>query len=258
MTIITTARKPAPDLVERAQGIAQTYSIPYVSRENLNLETLLKTYEIALVLSRERLSCFSAGGEFFLHPNMAALRIKLLRQGKQDKLLQAMNLQPVDSVLDCTAGLCADSLVIRYGTKGRLVALEQALPIYLVAKYGLENYSGPARFKDLAQGIELVQADYRNYLQNVASKSFDLVYFDPMFDAPVMEAASLLPLRPLACHRPLTRADIQLAARVARRRVVVKQRAFFNFSSLGLTPFAESQNSRIGYGILDVKDDING
>jgi len=236
--------------------IGETYGISYVPRENLSLEKLIEAYETVLLLSREHLSCNTQAGQLFLHPNMAAVRIKLLRQGRVDKMLDVMNLKPGDSVLDCTAGLCADSLVAKYGVgaEGRVVALENSLLIYIVVKYGLENYSGPQRFQDLAEGVELINGDYRDYLTSLSPNSFDVVYFDPMFSVPVMKTSSLLPLRPLAYHRPLERTDIELAAKVARKKVVVKQRSFFDFASLGLSKVAGSQNRKVSYGLLEIKE----
>lgn len=254
--IITTARKPSREMEAEAQEIGQRYDIPYLIRGNSNLNQLIEAHNIVLLLSREHLSCHTAGGQLFLHPNMAAVRIKLLRQGKPDKMLDVMDIHADDSVLDCTAGLCSDSLVAAYqvGDGGKVVALEKSLPVYIVVRHGLDYYSGPERFRDLAQGINLIHADYREYLRQLPAKSFDIVYFDPMFDVPVMETSALLPLRPLASHQPLDPTDISLAARVARKKVVVKQRSFFNFASLGLQRIAGSQNRKISYGVLEVTE----
>lgn len=256
MTIITTSRKPGGDIEARAMCIGRQYALPYLPRGNQSLDALIQQHSTVLLLSSERLSCHTQAGEFFLHPNMAAVRIKLLRQGKEDIMLRAMDLRPGDSVLDCTAGLCADSLVAKYrgGEGGRVVALERSLPVYIVAKHGLENYSGPERFQELAAGIELVHADFQGYLAALPEKSFDVVYFDPMFDSPVLKASALLSLRPLAWHQPLVKTDIDLAARVARHRVVVKQRSFYDFSQLGLE-LASGQNRNIAYGYLNLEED---
>lgn len=256
MTIITTARKPSKEIVAEAKGIGRQYDLPYVTRGNQSLDSLIEQYSTVLLRSSQRLSCHTLAGEFFLHPNMAAVRIKLLRQGKEDIMLRAMDLRPGDSVLDCTAGLCADSLVAKYraGQGGRVVALEKSLPVYIVAKHGLDHYSGPQRFQDLAAGIELAHTDFRDYLAALPEKSFDVVYFDPMFDRPVLKASALLPLRPLAWHQPLVQADMDLATGVARRRVVVKQRSFYDFSQLGLA-LASGQNRKIAYGFLNLEED---
>lgn len=251
--IITTARKPLESLEQEAGEIALTYGIPFVPRGNTSLEDLISSNDYVLLLSRERLSCHTKAGEFFLHPNMAAVRIKLLRQGVGDKMLDVMELKPGDSVLDCTAGLCADSMVARYrvGEGGRVTALEKSLPIFIVVKHGLDNYPGPSRFRELAEGIQLVRTDFRDYLAGLPAESYDVVYFDPMFDVPVLKTSALVPLRPLAWHQPLTVEDIQAAARVARKKVVVKQRSFYDFFGLGLIPASGGQNRKIAYGVID-------
>lgn len=248
--IITTARKPNRALEEWAGEIARTHGIPFVPRANRSLESLLEEDQVVLVASRERLSCHTAAGELFYHPNMAAVRLHLLRQGVEDKFLNTCGLVAGDSFLDCTAGLCADSLVAkcRVGEGGRVLALEKSLPIFLVMAQGLKK-NGPVRFRGPARGIELVHGDFRSLLPELPPASFDVVYFDPMFEAPVLQASSLLPLRPLAHEEPLTPADIALAARVARKKVVVKERSFFDFSRLGLTP-AGNSNRKTAYGVL--------
>jgi len=257
MLAVTTARKPSKEIEKEAIEIASAYQIPYIPRKNQSIESLINEYEMALILSDRHLSCLTHAGELFFHPNMAAVRIRLLRQGKEDKMLNICELSPGDSFLDCTAGLCSDSLVAKYrvGEKGSVLSLEHSLPIYLVMQHGLKN-TNPPRFQEPARGIELVHADFRCFLPKLPPRSFDVVYFDPMFDVPVMEASSLMPLRPLACDLPLTREDIALAARVARRRVVVKQRSFFDFSRLGMTQ-AGGPRRKTAYGVLDIKENAN-
>ena len=254
--VITTARNPHEDMENEAMEIGLSYGIPYIPRGNLSLDKLLEPHGTVLLLSREHLSCHTRAGQLFLHPNMAAVRIKQMRQGGEDKMLNAMDLQVGETVLDCTAGFCADALVAKYrvGDEGQVVALEKSLPVYIVIRHGLANYPGPQRFQELSQGIELVHGDYRDYLIGLPPKSFDIVYFDPMFDAPVLKTSSLLPLRPLACHQALEASDIQLAARVAKNRVVVKQRSGYNFAKLGLQELAGSQNRKIAYGVLVIKE----
>ena len=257
MLAVTTARKPSKNIEREAIEIASAYQIPYIPRKNQSIASLINEYEMALILSDRHLSCFTPAGELFFHPNMAAVRIRLLRQGNEDKMLEICELSPGDSFLDCTAGLCSDSLVAKFrvGEKGGVLSLEQSLPIYLVMLHGLKNANLP-RFEELARGIELVHADFRCFLPKLPSRSFDVVYFDPMFDVPVLEASSLMPLRPLACDQPLTPEDIALAARVARRKVVVKQRSFFDFSRLGLTR-AGGPNRKTAYGVLDIEENEN-
>lgn len=256
--IITTARKPTVFIEQEARRLAAAHAIPYHPRGNRNLESFLSEFQAVLVLSSDNLSCFTGAGQLFFHPNMAAVRIHLLCQGGQDKMLEICALAPGDSFLDCTAGFCADSLVAKFrvGEGGTVVSLEGSLPIFLVMDYGLKNYPRP-NFRHLTQGIELVHADYRTFLRQLPPKSFDVVYFDPMFTAPVMQASSLLPLRPLAWDRPLDPEDIALAARVARKRVVVKERSFFDFTALGMSA-AGGKNRKTAYGVLEIKENDYG
>lgn len=253
--VITTARKPGAQLEAEAREIAREHGLAFLPRGNRSLDSLIAEHAKVLVLSNRGLSCCTAQGELFFHPNMAAVRLHMLRQGGRDKMLDICGLSPGDSFLDCTAGLCSDSLVAKYrvGEGGRVLALEQSLPVYLVMAHGLKHVR-PPRFQGLARGIELVNGDFRRILPQLPPRSFDVVYFDPMFDVPVMEASSLVPLRPLAANQPLTREDIILAGRVARKKVVVKERVFYDFSQLGLTR-AGGVNRKTAYGVLDLVED---
>jgi hypothetical protein len=254
MTIVTTARKPNEDLKARAMAISQASGYPYLERGKFNLEELLELHPSFLLLSNEGLSCYTKdGGRLFFHPSMAMVRLKALRKRKgNDLMLEAMALSPGDRVLDCTAGLCSDSLVALWGTgeEGELVALEQSPLIYWVVRYGLEHYHGSDRIMELSRRITLVNKDFREYLREIPPDSFDVIYFDPMFDAPVHASSSLGSLRPLACHDALTPADIAMAARAARKRVVIKQRTFFKFAQLGLHEIIGGKTSPVAYGVL--------
>ncbi len=254
MGAVTTSRKPSEKRALWARQLAENYNIPYVERKNHSLETLLDSYPWVLVADSRRLCCHTPDGVLFFHPNMAAVRLRHLKANQPDKMLKAMGLGPGQKVLDCTAGFCSDSLVAAWavGEKGTVVALEQSLPVFLVVKDGLEQAGKEGRFAPLAAQIELKHADFRQFLVQTAAKSFDVVYFDPMFDVPA-HSASMVPLRPLACHIQLTAKDIEAAARVARRRVVVKQRSFYPFSRLGLDDVLDSGSSPITYGMLDLE-----
>lgn len=253
MTIVTTARKPSEEIRARAMAISQASGYPYLERGKFNLDELIALHDSFLLLSTEGLSCYTKeGGRLFFHPSMAMVRLKALRKRGNDLMLEAMALSPGDRVLDCTAGLCSDSLVAMWGTgeEGEVVALERSPLIYWVVRHGLEHYQGSQRIMGLSRRITLINKDFREYLRDIPPESFDVIYFDPMFDAPVQSSSSLSPLRPLACHDSLTPLDIALAARGARKRVVIKQRSFFKFAQLGLHEIIGGKTSPIAYGVL--------
>lgn len=253
MMVVTTSRHPTAQEEAHARALAEELGLPYVARRG-SLAGLGAT--AALVVTRERLVVHTAAGEIFFHPGMARPRVRELERGKPDVMVEAMGLRPGDSVLDCTLGLGSDAIVAAYvvGEQGRVVGLEAVAALAAVVRWGLKHYDpGHDGLREAMRRIEVVHADHNDYLAALPPGSFDIVYFDPMFREPVMESAHMRPWRVLACHRPLTRATIAAARRVARRRVVVKERSDSPvFAELGLTRVVGGRKSRIAYGVLDV------
>ena len=80
-------------------------------------------------------------------------------------------------------------------------------------------------------------ATAEHVLATLPSQSWDVVYFDPMFDTPVEATTSLGLVRLLAAPDVPSRATLTEARRVARRCVVVKDRATGTLlEHLGLAP----------------------
>ena len=101
--------------------------------------------------------------------------------------------------------------------------------------------------------IEVEQRDHRVALATLDTGSFDVVYLDPMFRDPVHLSAQMRPWRLLADHRPLEAATLREARRVARRRVVIKERKNSPlFAQWGVDYTVGSRNSRVAYGVLEV------
>ncbi|MBQ1913638.1 MAG: protein-L-IsoD(D-D) O-methyltransferase, partial [Selenomonadaceae bacterium] len=91
-----------------------------------------------------------------------------------------------------------------------------------------------------------------DFLREQPDKSFDVVYFDPMFRHPLMESENLNPLRAVADHRPVSLEAISEAKRVARHRVVLKENSrSLEFARLGFTKMAGGQYSKIRYGVYE-------
>lgn len=252
MTLVTTSRHPTAQEEMRARVLAAELGVPYVPRRG-SLDDL--DAEAVLVVTRERLVVHTPAGEIFFHPGMARPRVRELERGKPDVMVQAMGLRPGDTVLDCTLGLGSDAIVASFvvGGQGRVVGLEAVPVLAAVVRWGLQNYDPDHDgLRDAMRRIEVVRADHEAYLSTLPAASFDIVYFDPMFREPVMESAHMRPWRALACHQPLSRATIAAACRVARRRVVVKERSGSPvFAELGLTEVVGGRKSRIAYGVLD-------
>ncbi|MBO8140984.1 MAG: class I SAM-dependent methyltransferase [Firmicutes bacterium] len=249
--VVTTSRQATPEQERLARELAARLGLEFRQRRGAWRQLGASA---ALVVTRERLVIQSPAGEIFFHPGMARPRIRQLERGKPDVMVEAMDLGPKDSVLDCTLGLGADAIVASYvvGEAGRVVGLETVPVLAELVRRGFREHDpGHAGTRAAMRRIEVVTADFRDYLAQLPAGSFDVVYFDPMFRDPVMESASMRPWRELACHRPLSPEDIALARRVARRRVVVKERACSPvFEELGLSTVTGGRRSRVAYGAV--------
>ncbi len=255
--IVTTIHKPTPAAAECAHALAASLGAPFVERGRHSLDALCAEYGVdtVLVAAKNGPVVHTPGGEYFFHLSMAELRINNLKDGKPDHMIAAMGLAPGMSVLDCTLGLATDAAVASFvtGAGGRVVGLEASPVIATITGYGLAGFASGRPDVDAAlRRIEVANADYNEYLSGLTPAAFDVVYFDPMFRAPVAASSSLRPLRHLADPRPVTPAAIAAARRVARRRVVLKEASGSGeFARLGFTNVVGGRYSSVHYGILE-------
>ena len=260
--VVTTGRKPEPGDDERARRLASDYGFAYVARDGLSIPALAERCFGAgpngavIVAGREGLALHAQGVVFRYHPGMGVNRIRTMRAGGEDWMVTAMGLAEGDAVLDATLGIGSDLLVASYvvGGKGRAVGLESELPLAVVVREGMKAYAHPvAPVVEALRRIEVVHANYRDYLASVAGeRSFDVVYFDPLFESPVEESKHMIPLRLLGNGTPLEKRDLERAQRVARRRVVVKDRKEGPYAASGwFDRIIGGPRSRICYCVLD-------
>ena len=241
-----------------AARTAAALGIPNVPRGNDSLEELRSAYGVdaALVARRGLLTLVTAEGELFFHPGMSHLRIKNLLLGHGDHLVNALGLVEGMHVLDCTLGTGADAIVESFavGAQGTVTALEASPLIAAVIADGLAHATGDNYEMHAAmRRITVHHADALTYLRAAETDSCDVVYFDPMFRRPLHESAGMNALRVLADSRALTEETIAEAHRVARLRVVMKERqGSKEFARLGFTHFTGGKYSRIAYGVMEV------
>ena len=187
---------------------------------------------------------------------MAELRIKHLQNGKHDHMIEAMNLQAGMTVLDCTLGLATDAIVASYvvGAAGKVTGLESSFMAFLISHLGLREFQHPsAAITEAMRRIEVVETDSYSYLQRQPDDSYDIVYFDPMFRQPVYSSSNIKPIRSFADNSPLSEKMINEAFRVARQRVVCKEKnGSSEFDRLGFSVRRGGKNSAIQYGILEI------
>ncbi len=228
--VVTTSRHPHPAHLAEASRWAALLDAPVVPRNDLSLIRLTETHGVpgVLVLGGDRVTYYEPARDllYFFHPGMSRRRIRNLKAANGDPMITAMQVGPGDSVLDCTLGRGADATVAAHvvGLEGRVVGIEKVPVLAWLTVDGLQHYEiEDAATREAMRRVEADCADSADFLGDQADGSFDAVYFDPIFEQMVAGASSMVPLRQLASHEPLTREALIEARRVARRRVVIKQ-----------------------------------
>ncbi|MFC5603409.1 class I SAM-dependent methyltransferase [Sporosarcina koreensis] len=229
-TIITTAGRPDQLSYELAEMASRELGFPIVERKKRSVTRMQREYEAdVLVAGKDRYELFRDGMEqpLFFHPNSAAFRLKRIVKGEIDPLVEASGLQQGDTFLDCTLGLASDSIIASYviGDEGKCTGLEADPTVAFLTKTGLRNFPSSSEVLTTSmQRIEVLQTEAIKYLANQADCSWDVVYIDPMFHAPIEESSNFKPLRQAGVHISLTAEWLEEAYRVSSRRVVVKER----------------------------------
>lgn len=253
---VTTSYDPGQRQLAEARAFAEALGCRRVDRRHMTLAQLRARYgnEDLLVVTKERIEFHHETRQpLFFHPSTAAIRVKRLRNGEPDTLLELAGAQPGDRIIDCTAGLGSDAIVFAFavGAEGAVIALEHArIPAFLL-KQGLQTYDADVPgLTEAMRRIEVVQADHAAYLRGLPPQSADVVYFDPMFRKPITEANAIKALRGLADDRALAPETIEAARRVARRAVILKEhRDSQEFERLGFT-VPRRATTKIAYGVI--------
>lgn len=255
--IITTShacKSPSPELLKFVADSGWLL----VERQHRSIPLLMKTYRVASVVVWEngRPIMHSASGEqLFFHPSMAKNRLSFFRKlGQTDMMMKAICLETGESFLDCTFGLGSDAIVASYFSQnGKIIGLESSPVLAYVVSWGMKSYQSRMSWLDEAiHRIRLINYNHQDYLPECEDESFDVVYFDPMFREPLLKSVSMNPLRPLTNHNALEPASIQQALRVARKRVVIKERiSSGELERLGCQQIMQNKNNTIAYGILN-------
>jgi hypothetical protein len=256
--IVTTSESPSAHTVDQANSLASELQAAYVPRANKTIRALREKWgadEIVVVGPREIRLMQEGQQPFYFHPSMALVRLKRLIAGGNDTLLAVSDVKPGDTVLDCTAGLCSDSLVFSYavGERGCVTALEASRLLHAIVREGLRTYE--TGIPDIDQAMRAIQPAHGRHTEHLASmrnNSVDIVYFDPMFERPVTTSSSMVPLRSQALREPLSADAVREAIRVARKKVVLKDhRDSGRFERLGFR-LARVSASSVAYGVIDI------
>lgn len=259
--IATTGRREQRESIELARASAARLGIEYVERRGRSIEELAREFGVdEIIVAKKnslRLLTIDERGserEIFFHPSTAHLRIKMMRSGSTDRMIEAMSLKEGMRVLDCTLGLGSDSIVAGYVSRCEVTAVEINPLLAYVVERGLTTFDGDNRHVlEAMRRVKVIAADYIDVLRAERDDAFDVVYFDPMFRHALERSCSLNVIRQAADHRRVSSEAIAEACRVARRRVVLKENArSLEFERLGFKNFVGGRYSPIKYGVLTV------
>ncbi|TFE30101.1 class I SAM-dependent methyltransferase [Cohnella luojiensis] len=257
--IVTTSERPSADTEERAVLLAAELQASYVPRSNKTIRAMHAKWsedEIVIVSPKEIRLMLEGQQPFYFHPSMALVRLKRVRNGGNDTLLSVSGISDGDTVVDCTAGLCSDSLVFSYavGRTGKVIAMEASKVLHAIVREGLMSYeTGLHDIDEAMRAIQPVHGKHQDLLPLMKNKSVDVVYFDPMFERPVTTSSSIIPLRSQAFREPLSLEAVREAVRIARKKVVLKDhRDSGQFERLGFR-LARTSASAVAYGVIEIE-----
>jgi len=256
--LVTTSYQPAAELEATAQRLAAAYGGRPVPRRRDSLSQLMRRYgdPAVLLVAKGEIRYYEEDQDaMFFHPSMSQIRVKRLLAGEPDALVAACGARPGDAVLDCTAGLASDAIVLScaVGASGSVTALESEPVPALLIREGLAAYeSGLPEMTAAMRRIVVRHADHLDVLRALPDNSVDIVYFDPMFRRPIRESNSIAPLRSHANAAALTQEAVEQARRAARKRVVLKElRTSGEFARLGFDHVLRS-NTKTTYGVIQL------
>lgn len=226
--IVTTSGRPDEQLIQTARQIAETLDASFQKRNKRAVGDFKKAAQDHVIVvgkNRMELHFLNEESPLFFHPNSAMFRIKRLIKGESDPFCEACNLQSGMTFLDCTLGLASDSIIASYvvGDRGLITGVEGSKFLAYLVEKGLKQWeTGLLSLDDAMRRIKVLFGDHLTYLKSCEDNSFDVVYFDPMFEETIEGSVGIQPLRNIAKYSPLESETIKEARRVAKKRVVLK------------------------------------
>jgi len=253
---VTTSHDPAEEQVKKAKKLANELQIPYLPRKDYPNICAATQGEYCYVVEKNRLIVKSESGEFFFHPSMAKVRMKNIQKGLKDHLIECLQLTGDEIILDTTLGLGTEAILMAsFLDSGTVIGLEASTPIFVVVRDGLANHRAKENWINTAmRKIQVIHADFKQFLRSCEENSYDIVYCDPMFENPVFESSSMNPLRPFAVYDTINADDVDQMFKVAKRRIVLKAHAKDSlFRRIPVDKIFGSRRSQVFYGVIEKK-----
>ncbi|RSL33242.1 hypothetical protein D7Z54_11485 [Salibacterium salarium] len=225
---LTTAKSASGQENEEALRLSAEWNIRFEPRKKRSFQKWLReTKESIYVVGNDldKLYHPDYSQAFLFHPSMAWIRFQRLQQGGFDPMIEVMQLHSGMTCLDTTMGLASDSILASaaVGEKGKVTAVESHQYIAHLVRKGLNHWEeDDESFNKAMRRIDVRKGEHLDLLKKLNDNSYNIVYFDPMFDHAIQDSVHLAPLRQFAMYQPLEKEAIEEAIRVAENRVVVK------------------------------------
>ncbi|POZ92203.1 class I SAM-dependent methyltransferase [Petrotoga halophila] len=247
--IFTTSHKPNKKQIEKALQLANKYGGVYLERNKLRMDE----GNFYFVIDKKLALNFQwEDGKLFFHPSVSKIRLNNYLKNGIDHLINAVSPQKNDIILDLTLGLGSDALLLSHFCK-KIVGLEASFPIYAVVVENITNYDYKENWmKEASKKIEVINSDYKIFLNEQKEESYDVIYCDPMFENPQYKSSSINPLRKFARYDKITQEDLEKMVKIARKKVVIKARS--NDSVWDLYDFDKkigSKKSGVFFGVIE-------
>lgn len=226
--VVTTDRRPSPEAIEEARELSLKLRAPLTKRRHRTISSIMREFNrpVLVVGNDLNLTLHTLKGQkLFFHPGLFKIRLLNYLAGGKESLIEAMDLKEGERVLDCNLGLAQDALMAAFVAKTPVVGLEKEPVIYHIVKRGLERFKPKGKLQAAEFAFKLVKpklADNYQFLKSLPSKSYDIVYFSPMFVKPKWKDGVMMPFREVAPKDFVSPEVLKEAERVARKRVVIK------------------------------------
>ncbi|WP_456341559.1 class I SAM-dependent methyltransferase [Thermovibrio sp.] len=226
--VITTDRRPTPEMIKEARELSERLGAPLVKRRHRTIASIMREFgRPVLVVGKDLNFTLHTlkGQKLFFHPGLFKVRLVNYLSTGRESMVEAMALKEGETVLDCNLGLAQDALMAAFVSKMPVVGLEKEPVIYEIVKRGLETFKPKGKLKVAEFAYKLVKptlADNYQFLKSQPDKSYDIVYFSPMFVKPKWKDGVMMPFREVAPKDFVSPEVLKEAERVARKRVVIK------------------------------------